>query len=207
MMPMHWINPVYWTIKQLNHSSISNIRPNDNYFFKTFLFDTSVRRRRRSFVVHHKARGLNISRTVWHRTAKLYTDSYTDLVYNLTGHDVISCFRLEVIAPKKLSKRPPPWTHDQISWEQCKWGSPNFRRNRNHSFNDFKNRSVFAPIFRTVKKENIMENDHWRKKNKQYRKKTWTAGNPWRRVIAYVKIIKQSNWKSTSCHDKINYHC
>ena len=86
------------------------------------------RHRPRSFVrvfVRREISPSNISRTVWPRITKFYTDIYTDIVYSPTGHRVIIYFRSEVIA-KKLSKIPPPTASCGIYRERFKLASWNF---------------------------------------------------------------------------------
>ena len=46
-----------------------------------------------SSFVHHKVSGSNTSRTDRSRTTEFYTDVHANLLYNLTGYDVASCFR------------------------------------------------------------------------------------------------------------------
>ena len=50
--------------------------------------------RQPSFVVHHKVNCSNISRKLWPKITKFYTDIRINLCDNHTGYDVTNCFRL-----------------------------------------------------------------------------------------------------------------
>ena len=78
------------------------------------------------FVFHHKVRDSNVSRTFWPRITTFHWAIRTGPLFNLSGYDIISFFRSEVIA-KKLSKMPLPMalgliftkTFKRWAWHFC----------------------------------------------------------------------------------------
>ena len=54
-------------------------------------------KRRRSFVVHHKVSGSNISTTILLGITKFYKKMQANILYSHSGHDVTSYFRSDVI--------------------------------------------------------------------------------------------------------------
>ena len=70
--------------------------------------------------VHHKLSGSNISRTVWRRITKFFTDIHTDLVYGKTGYNVTSYFRSVFIKVRKTAEMPHPTAFGWISPERFK---------------------------------------------------------------------------------------
>ena len=54
----------------------------------------------RSFV-RHEISPSNISKIVWRRITQFFVDIHADIVYNLTGFDVITHFRLETIVKQE----------------------------------------------------------------------------------------------------------
>ena len=73
-------------------------------FISVFWPNVVTRICRRSFV-HHNVSGLNISRIVWPRITKFYTDIHTDLLYSHTGHDVTSYFWSAFIEVQKNGQK------------------------------------------------------------------------------------------------------
>ena len=55
-----------------------------------------------SSFTRHKVRQSYVSRTVWHRISKFYTDIQTEVLYSHTRYDVTSCFRSAFIEVRKM---------------------------------------------------------------------------------------------------------